>query len=57
MYQFAAAQQASTPKLAPFFQKLQKTVRVLRLNETEVTLRNVFIDNVFALDSEEKIKK
>ena len=54
MYQFAAAQQTSTAKLAATFQNFQKTVRTLRVNEIKVTSRNAFIDNVFALESEKE---
>ena len=32
-------------------------VRTLRLNGTKVTLRNAFIDNLFALESEKELKK
>ena len=56
MYQFAAAQQTSTEKLPAFFQKLYKTVRALRVNETKVTSRNAFIDNLSALESEKESK-
>ena len=52
MYWFAAVQQTSTAKLAAFFQKLKKAVRALRVNESKVTSRNTFIDNLFALESE-----
>ena len=47
MYQFAAAQQTSKAKLAAIFQKFKKTVRALRLKETKITSRNIFIDNLF----------
>ena len=56
MYQFAAAQQTSTPKLAAFFQKFWKILRALRVNETKVTSRNAFIDNLLALESEKGSK-
>ena len=52
MYYFAAAQQTSTAKLPAFFQKLKKTVRVLRVNEAKLTSRNTSIVNFFALESE-----
>ena len=32
-------------------------VRTLRLNGTKVTLRNAFIDNLFALESEKELQK
>ena len=31
-------------------------MRALRVNETKVTLRNAFIDNIFALESEKESK-
>ena len=31
-------------------------MRALRVNETKVTLRNAFIDNIFALESEKQSK-
>ena len=54
MYQFAAGQQTSSVKLTATFEKLYKTVRNLRLNEIKVTLRNAFIGNPFALESEKE---
>ena len=56
MYQFATAQQTSTSELAVFFQKFQKTVHALRVNETKVTARDAFIGNFFALESKKKSK-
>ena len=56
MYQFATAQETSTSELAVFFQKFQKTVHALRVNETKVTARNAFIGNLFALESKKKSK-
>ena len=52
MYQFAAALQTSTVKLTAFFKIFQKIVRVLRVNETKLPSRNVFIVHFFALESE-----
>ena len=52
MYQFAAALQTSTVKLTAFFKIFQKIVRVLRVNETKLPSRNVFIVHFFALKSE-----
>ena len=43
-------QQISRAKLATFFQKLLKIVHTSSVNETKVTLRNAFIDNLFALE-------
>ena len=40
--------------MAAFFKKLKKTVRALRVNETKITLRNAFIDNLFALKSKKE---
>ena len=37
-----------------FSQNLKKTVHVLRVNETKVTLRKAVIDNAFALESEKE---
>ena len=48
MYQSAAAQQTSK---ANFF-RILKTVDALRINETKVTSKNIFIDNFFPLESE-----
>ena len=56
MYQFIAAQQTSTAKLAAFFQKFKKARQALRVNETKVTSRNAFIDNLFGLESRRKSK-
>ena len=42
--------------MAAFFQKLKKIVRILRVNETTVTSRNAFTDNLFALESERESK-
>ena len=47
----AAAQQTSTAKFAAFFQKLKKTVCALKVNESKVTFKNTFIDNIFAIKS------
>ena len=49
-------QQTTTAKLAAFFQKFQKTVQTLRVNETRVTSINTFFDNHFALKSEKEAK-
>ena len=57
MYYFAVAQQTSTAKLAAIFQQFQKTVRSPRANESKVTSRNAFIDNIFALENEKISKK
>ena len=35
-----------------FFKNQKETVRALRVNETKATLRNAFIDILFALESE-----
>ena len=51
MYQFPAAQQVSTSKLTALFEKLKKTVPAPRINESKVTMTNLFIDNIFALES------
>ena len=56
MYQFAALLQTGTAKFAALFQKFQKTVRVLRFNKIKVTSRSVFIDNVFALETDKEGK-
>ena len=56
MYQFAAVQQTSATKLAVFLKKMLKIVCALRVNETKVTLRNAFIDNLFALESQKEPK-
>ena len=29
-------------------------MRILRVNETKITLRNAFVDNIFALESKEE---
>ena len=52
----ASLQQTSTVKLVAFFHKFKKIVYALRVNETKVTLRNAFIDNIFALESEKESK-
>ena len=62
MYQFAASQQIRTVKLAAIIQILKKknkkkTVCNLKVNEVKVTQRNGFINNIFALESEEGSKK
>ena len=57
MYQFAAVQQAGAVKLAAIFQNFQKTLWALRVNETKITLKNAFIDNIFSLESEKEFKK
>ena len=44
--------QTSTGNVALYFQNFLKTVHALRINETNFILRNIFIDNVFALESE-----
>ena len=44
-----AAQQTSTAKLVAFFSKFLKTVLDLKVNETEVTSANVFLDYFFSL--------
>ena len=56
MYQFTASQENSTEKLVPIFQKLQETVRALRVDEIKVTWKNLSIHIVFALESEKKSK-
>ena len=43
-------------KLALIFQKFKKTVLTLRVNEIEITLRNGFIDHLFALESDKESK-
>ena len=40
--------------MAAFFKKFTKILRALRVNETKVTLRNAFIDNLFALESKKE---
>ena len=45
----------SIGKLTSFFQK-NKTVRSLKVNETKLTLRNVFILDLFALGGEKESK-
>ena len=42
--------------MAAFFKKFTKILRALRVNETKVTLRNAFIDNLFALKNEKESK-
>ena len=54
MYYFAAGQDISTGKLASFFPKFKKTPSLLRVKETNVTSRNTFIDNHFALKSQKE---
>ena len=44
-------QQTSTTILSVIFKKLKKTVSNLSVNETKVTLKNTFLDNIFALES------
>ena len=56
MYCFFPAQQASTEKLATFFQKIQKRVYALRVNEISITSSNTLIENIFALESEKDSK-
>ena len=51
MYKFPAAQETTTTKLPAFFQKLKKTVHNLRISKTEITSRNAFTVNFFALES------
>ena len=52
IYQFVAGQQTSTGKLTEFVFKVEKTVHIPKGRETKITLRNTFIDNLFALESE-----
>ena len=40
MYTFAAAQQTSTAKLPPFFERFQTKERVLRINAVENKIPN-----------------
>ena len=47
-------QQTNTAKLPAFFQKILKTVRSPRVNETKLTSRNAFIFKRFALESEKE---
>ena len=47
-------QQTSTVKVPAIFQKVLKTVRTLRVNETKLTSGNAFISNIFALKSKKK---
>ena len=54
MYYCPPAERTGTAKLPAIFQKFQKTVWALRNNETKVTLKNAFIDNLFALESEKE---
>ena len=54
MYYFVAVQDTSTTKLPAFFEKILKTVRAQKINETKLTLKNVFIDNVFTVKSEKE---
>ena len=42
MYEFDAAQQTSTAKLPPFFQRFQTEVHPLKVNETKITSENAF---------------
>ena len=56
MYYSDAAQQTSTVKLAALFQNFQEIVWTLGVSITKVTSRNAFIDNVFTLESEKKIR-
>ena len=56
MYQFTAAQKISTAKLALFFQKFKKAVGPVMVNGTKVTLKKIFIDNLFTLQSDKKLK-
>ena len=56
MYRFAAAPQTSTAKFAAFFKISEKTVSAVRVNETKITSRNNFIDNLFTLKSEKESK-
>ena len=51
MYQFAAVQQPNKARFAVILQKIQETVHPLRVNETKVTWRNDFINDLFALES------
>ena len=45
-------QQTSTAKLAAFLKIFQKTVRVVRVNETKPPSRNAFLVDLFALESQ-----
>ena len=56
MYRFFPAQQASIEKLAMFFQKIQKRVYALRINEISITPSNTPIENLFALENEKDSK-
>ena len=47
MYQFLPSEQSSTANLAAIFQRLQKAVRALRVNDTKVTSINAFINHLF----------
>ena len=49
--------QTSTAKLPPFFQKILKTVRDLRDNETKLTWRKTFTVNLFVLENEKEVQK
>ena len=42
--------------MATFFEKVQKRVRILKVNETLITSRNTFIDNRFAFESKKTHK-
>ena len=53
MYYFAAAQEASTTKWPPSFQKFKKTGQDLRVNEAKVTWGVAFTVNFF----HSKVKK
>ena len=52
----AASQQTSTAQLPLFLQKFQNTVRSLRVKKSKLTLRNVFILDLFALGGEKELK-
>ena len=61
MCQFSAAEQTNAAKLFFFFffffcKGFKKTVPNQRLNETKATLRNAFVDNIFALESQKESK-
>ena len=51
---FTSLQQTSTAILPVFFQKYLQKVLAVRVNETKLTSRNVFIVNLLALGSEKE---
>ena len=54
MNQFATAQQTSAAKLQTFYQRFKTKGRTLRVNEAKITGKNVFNEDHFRSESNDK---